>query len=193
MKEVDREFFLLEPLDAVGKILGKVLLYQNAGGRIVEAEAYLGEEDPGSFAYKGRKGVKRDALYREPGSLFLYKVHGHVLLNIIFLEKGRPGAILIRALQPLYGTEAMKRRRGRERLEELCSGPGKLTQALGMDLSLDGSIINQGPVRLLEGSLRPGEKVGFSSRIGIKEGRELPYRVFIKNSRFLSRRGDSNP
>ncbi len=193
MKEVEREFFLLHPLEALEKILGKILFYQGAGGRIVEAEAYLGEEDPGSFAYKGRRGIKRDALYRPPGSLFLYKVHGHVLLNIIFLEEGRPGAILIRALEPTMGLEEMRRRRKKLDLRELCSGPGKLTQALGMDLSLDGSLINLGPVKLLEGKLRENEEIGFSGRIGIREGKQLPYRAFIKNSDFLSRRGDSNP
>ncbi len=193
MKEVKREFFLLDPLQALRKILGKLLFYKGAGGRIVEAEAYLGEDDPGSFAYRGRRGAKRDALYRPPGSLFLYKVHGHVLLNIIFLEEDRPGAILIRALEPIMGIDEMKRRRKKRDLRELCSGPGKLTQALGMDLSLDGTVVNLGPVKLLEGGLRQGEEIGFSGRIGIREGKQLPYRAFIKNSDFLSRRGDLNP
>ncbi len=193
MREVEEKFFLLPPLKALPEILGKILIYRGAGGRIVEAEAYLGEDDPGSFAYKGRKGKKKEALYRPGGSLFLYRIHGHLLLNIIFLREGKPGAILIRALEPTHGIEAMKMRRGTKDLRKLCSGPGKLTQALGMDISLDGSLLNKGPVELLEGSLRPGEEIGFSGRIGINQGKELPYRAYIKNSPYVSRRGDSNP
>ncbi len=193
MKEVSNRFFLLDPLEALPLILGKILLVNNTGGRIVEAEAYLGETDPGSFAYKGRKGVKRDALYRPPGTAFVYKTHGHSLLNIIFMEEEKPGAILIRALEPLYGIEEMKSRRGKSREKDLCSGPGKLTSALGITVEMDGTKINSGPIKLMEGNLRDGERIGFSGRIGIREGAELPYRAFIINSKFLSRRGDSNP
>lgn len=193
MKEVSKDFFLLDPLEALPQILGKLLIVNKVGGRIVEAEAYLGENDPGSFAYKGRRGIKRDALYREPGTAFIYKTHGHCLLNIIFLEKGKPGAILIRALEPVYGIEKMKSRRGKTSEKELCSGPGKLTRALGISIDMDGTLVNDGPIKLMDGSLNPEEKIGFSGRIGIREGANLPYRAFIINSKFLSRRGDSNP
>ncbi len=193
MKEVKEGFFLLNPLEALPEILGKILFYQGVGGRIVEAESYLGEEDPGSFAYRGRKGLKRDALYRPPGSLFLYRIHGHILLNIIFLPEGQPGALLIRALEPTRGLDAMKERRGIQDIRKLCAGPGRLTRALGLEISLDGSFLNRGPVKLLEGGLRPGEEVEYSGRIGIKRGRDLPYRAYIKNSPYISRRGDSNP
>lgn len=193
MKEVSKDFFLMDPIEALPHILGKFLIVNKVGGRIVEAEAYLGENDPGSFAYKGRKGVKRDALYRKPGTAFIYKTHGHNLLNIIFLEKGKPGAILIRALEPIYGIEKMKSRRGKTSDRELCSGPGKLTQALGISIEMDGTLINAGPIKLMEGNLEPGERIGYSGRIGIREGANLPYRAFIINSKFLSRRGDSNP
>ena len=193
MKPVKKDFFLLPPLRALPDILGKILMVDDAGGRIVEAEAYLGEDDPGSFAYKGRKGLKRDALYRPAGSVFVYKTHGHCLLNIIFQKEDTPGAILIRAIEPLFGIEKMKIRRRKNKLKELCSGPGKLTQALGITMEMDGTEINSGPIKLFEGKINDDEKIGYSGRIGIKQGANLLYRAFIINSEFLSRRGDSNP
>ncbi len=194
MKIVERDFYLLHPLEALDRILGKVLIVQSGstkvGGRIVEAEAYLGEEDPGSFAYKGRKGKRKEALYREPGYTFVYMNYGmYYLLNLIFQPKEKPGAILIRALEPLFGIELMKKRRKKERLTELCSGPGKLCAALGIDTSFDNLpvFVPEGKILLLEGDLKKGEKIIHSGRIGIKEGSDLPYRAFIKNSPFLSR------
>lgn len=194
MKIVERDFYLLHPLDALDKILGKILIVQKGdtkvGGRIVEAEAYLGEEDPGSFAYKGRKGKRKEALYREPGYTFVYMNYGmYYLLNLIFQPKEKPGAILIRALEPLFGIELMKKRRKKKGLTELCSGPGKLCSALAIDASFDNLpvFIPEGKILLLEGKLKEGEEISYSGRIGIKEGSELPYRAFIKNNPFLSR------
>ncbi len=193
METVEDFFFLKNPLEALPLMLGKFLMVNGTGGRIVEAEAYLGKDDPGSFAFKGRKGKKKEALYRNQGSCFIYKIHTHSLLNIIFCKEGKPGAILIRALEPISGIEEMRVRRGRKKKIELCSGPGKLTQALGITQKMDGQIINKGEIKLFKGALKEKEEISFSKRIGIKKGINLPYRAFIKNSKFLSRRGDLNP
>ncbi len=194
MKPLPKEFYLADPLEALPHFLGKLLLVRDGegwtGGRIVEVEAYLGEADPGSFAYKGRKGKRKEALYRPEGTTFVYMNYGmYFLLNIIMRPAGQPGAILIRAIEPIYGIEKMKKRRRREKLRELCSGPGKLCAALGIDMSFDNLpvYLPEGKILLAEGQLKEDEKIAFSGRIGIKEGAELPYRAFIKGSPFLSR------
>jgi DNA-3-methyladenine glycosylase len=111
------------------------------GGRIVEAEAYLGEHDPAAHAARGRT-ASTDVMYREGGHAYVYKIYGmHYCLNAVAERPGTPGCVLIRALEPLFGIEEMliRRRLDPEKIKQACSGPGKLCQALAIDTRLNGA------------------------------------------------------
>jgi DNA-3-methyladenine glycosylase len=156
-------------------------------GVIVEAEAYRGEDDPASFASRGR--TKKSALlYGEPGIAFVYVCYGvHFLLNVVTEEKDFPAAILIRAVEPLSGIPLMKKRRGTQDMLNLCTGPAKLCQAFGIDLSLNGlSVYSQRSPLLLKKGDKTGIELAWSPRIGIQEGKERLWRASIKGSPYVS-------
>jgi len=118
-------------------------------------------------------------MFAAPGTLYVYLSYGvHVCANVVTGSPGYPAAVLIRALEPVEGQEAMARRRGRD--GDLCSGPGRLCQALGVRLEHDGTPLDEGPVWLEDGPALPAEKVGTSPRIGITRGTELPLRFFAR-------------
>jgi len=135
-------FYSRPTLEVLSDLIGMVLVHRSeqgtTSGVIVEAEAYRGENDPASFAFRGRT-KKSEMLYGEPGKAFVYVCYGiHFLLNIVTEEKGFPAAVLIRAAEPLSGILLMKDRRRTQNLQNLCSGPAKLCQAFAIDLSLNG-------------------------------------------------------
>lgn len=156
-------------------------------GIIVEAEAYCGEDDPASFASKGRT-KKSESLYRSPGNAFIYLTYGmYYLLNIITEKEDFPAAVLIRAVEPVEGIPLMKKRRKTEELLNLCSGPGKLCQALGIDLSLNGvPVYSPDSPLIIDKGEKKGVKLVWKPRIGIREGKERLWRVYIKESPFIS-------
>jgi DNA-3-methyladenine glycosylase len=152
----------------------------------VEVEAYRGTEDPASHAYRGmtRRNV---VMFGEPGHAYVYFTMGmHWCLNVTTEEPGTAGAVLVRALEPLEGIETMKRRRGKQSLEGLTNGPAKLTQALGIDGSMNGENLVKSQRLFLEAGRRL-EEVGASSRVGISSGTERKWRFFLKGNRFVSR------
>lgn len=167
-------------------LVGCVLAHEGASGRIVETEAYH-QEEPACHAYAGltaRTGV----LFGAPGLTYVYRSYGvHALLNAVCEPEGVGTAVLIRALEPLERIDLMRERRGFERVEDLCSGPGKLTQALGIGLELNGTELGEA-LRILpptEGSSpRP---VVSDVRIGITRAMELPWRFCDASSRCVSR------
>jgi DNA-3-methyladenine glycosylase len=154
-------------------------------GTIVETEAYTGAEDPGSHAFRGPT-PRNSVMFGPPGHAYVYRSYGiHACLNVVTDPEGVPGAVLIRALEPLRGIEIMTRNRGGKAGVELCNGPGKLCQALGIGLNLNGADLSNGPLCLEAGTVP--ERIERSSRIGLTQGADLPYRFYVAGSRYVSR------
>ena len=168
-------------------LVGCLLSHGPCSGVIVETEAYHFTE-PACHAYVGVT-PRTQILHGGPGRAYVYRSYGiHALLNAVCEPVGVGAAVLIRAVEPLAGIHLMAERRGLDRLDELCSGPGKLTQAMGIGLDLNGTDLATGPVRI--GPRPPGwERVGVAvgTRIGITRAVELPWRFCARRSRHVSR------
>jgi DNA-3-methyladenine glycosylase len=182
-----REFYDRSVHEVARELIGCVVRHGETAGRIVETESYHMEE-PACHAFAGVTERTR-TLYGEPGLAYVYFSYGvHSLLNAVAEGAGVGAAVLIRALEPVDGVELMRQRRGLQRVEELCSGPGKLTQALGIGLSLNGTSLVDGPIELLTrepGAREPRVVVG--ERIGITKAMELPWRFCDADSLHVSR------
>jgi DNA-3-methyladenine glycosylase len=180
-KPLNLDFFAADTLEVAKALLGVTLIYRDCAGIIVETEAY--KDDPAShFVTRPNKGAMLGENY---GHIYIYKIYGmHHCLNFT-TDKDHAGAVLIRALQPLRGIEEMRRRRGVSDLTSLANGPAKLFVALGLDPALHGRPATE------VFTLLPPESpvdVGTSQRIGISLATHLPWRFFVRGSRFLSRR-----
>jgi DNA-3-methyladenine glycosylase len=207
-------FFLRDPREVAVELLNKVLVHDDASitgtprapgitgtprapgagrlaGRIVEVEAYLGTADPGSHAYRGPS--RRNAtMFGPPGHLYVYFTYGmHWCSNVVCCPEDTAGAVLLRGLAPLEGLETMRARRPLARKDrDLCSGPARLTQALGLDGRFDGVDLRSGPVRLVDDGTPPPAEPGNSRRIGLSAGRgdEHPWRWYVAGDPNVSRR-----
>lgn len=135
-------------------------------GWIVETEAYLGEIDAAAHSYGFKKTPRLASMYKEAGTIYIYSMHTHQMLNLVVQEAGIPQAILIRAIEPYTGIELMEERRGKYGIT-LTDGPGKLTKALAIDKSDDGASINEPPLYLSKTHRRIPKEIGVSARIGI--------------------------
>ena len=143
----DQAFFARSVHEVARDLVGCVLRHGATAGRIVETESYH-ESEPACHAHIGLT-ARTHTLFREPGVAYVYRSYGiHALLNAVCEEEGTGAAVLIRALEPLEGLDEMRARRGLQRPEDLCSGPGKLTQALGIGLELNGSLLTGGPISI---------------------------------------------
>jgi DNA-3-methyladenine glycosylase len=174
--------------DLLGKVLVSVVDGVETGGRIVETEAYLGADDPGSHA--STRGItKRNAvMYAAPGSVYVYFTYGnHHMLNLVAEAKGIAGGVLIRAIEPVVGVETMAARRLGRPILEMANGPGKLAAALGLDLSDNGTLLGHGRVVVYDAESIPDDAVATSGRIGLSAGHELPLRFYVTGSPFVSR------
>jgi DNA-3-methyladenine glycosylase len=170
---------------AAQALIGRIVRVGEASGLIVETEAYH-ETEPACHAWAGLTPRTR-TLFGPPGRAYVYLSYGvHTMLNAVCEREGVGAAVLIRALEPLEGIELMRERRGRERLEELCSGPGKLTQALGIALTDDGGDLRTG--RITISARRRTLPIAASLRIGITRAVELPWRFSVPGNRYVSRR-----
>ncbi len=173
-------------LTVLEHVLGKVLVHERRGRRvsgvILEAEAYIGEDDPACHAAPGP--TPRNApLYGPPGRAYVYLNYGlHHLVNAVTEPDGYPAAILIRALAPLEGADLMRRRRGRVPDARLCNGPGNLTQALGIDLRHNRGDLTAGPVRLEDHGF-VADAVSYTPRIGIRVGTNRLWRAVAEGYR----------
>lgn len=172
--------------DLLGKLLIRRLHGKTLGGILVETEAYYGTQDPASRAYHGRKNYN-DVMWGEVGRAFVYNVHNSWLFNVVAHETGEIGAILIRAMEPMMGIDAMKVNRPVEDIRELTSGPGKLTKALRIDKGLNGADLTDkgGEVHIVDNEKE--FNFGSSRRIGVTRDLEDELRFFIKGNRFVSR------
>ena len=168
-------------------LVGCTLAVDGAAGMIVETEAY-DATDPACHAYIGRT-ERNQVLFGPPGRAYVYLSYGiHSLLNAVAEPEGSAAAVLIRALEPTEGIDLMRERRGRDELEELCSGPGKLTQALGVGLELNGAELTESPFEVMpRDSAWNGHEVLTATRIGITKAAELPWRYCAAGSRFVSK------
>ena len=183
-----RDDFFARSVHAVARdLLGCTLIHGECGGVIVETESYEGD-DPACHAYIGRT-ARNEVLFGPPGRAYVYLSYGiHSLLNAVAEPDGEAAAVLVRALRPTVGVDQMRRRRGRGREDELCSGPGRLTEALGVGLDDNGASLSQPPFAVLP---REGEwetiEVAVGPRIGISKATERPWRFCAAGSRFVSR------
>jgi DNA-3-methyladenine glycosylase len=183
--------FFERPADVVAReLLGSLVVSTVAGrrtsGRIVETEAYLGRDDPASHGYRDRRHAQNESLYGPPGSWYVYLSYGmHWCANLVCGPPGHASAVLLRALEPVEGLATMRRRRAGVVDRQLCSGPGRLCQALGISRSLDGLPMRRSAVtvRSAEGPL----EIVASSRIGITKATDWPLRFVVRGSLWTSR------
>lgn len=188
-----RVFFEREPAIVARDLIGRTLIArvdgEISGGTIVETEAYLGSRDPGSHAATRGITPRNRVMYGQPGTVYVYLSYGcHHLLNLVCCEEGIAGAVLIRAIEPREGITQMRHRRGRGMgLEQLCNGPGKLSAALGIDLTDNDTVLSEGRVSVYDGVRVPEGAIGVSGRVGLSAGHELELRYFLQGSKFVSR------
>ncbi|MEN6643803.1 MAG: DNA-3-methyladenine glycosylase [Armatimonadia bacterium] len=187
-----RSFYLQPTVDAARALLGHLLVHESpegaTGGIIVETEAYLSRGDPGCHASIGRTR-RNEPMFGPPGRAYVYGIHQCVCLNLVTAPEGVPEAILIRALEPTNGIELMQQRRGLTRLQDLCSGPGKLTQALGVTLALNRADVTKPPL-YVGAKVVASSHVVATTRIGLRpeKGADLPLRYYFAENPYVSRR-----
>ncbi len=182
----------LHPSDLLGNshevarmLIGAVLLVDGVGGRIVETEAY-DREDPASHSYSGPT-PRNEAMFGPPGRAYVYRSYGiHWCLNFVCREDGHGAGVLIRAIEPTQGLEKMRERRGLDEMRLLCSGPGRVGQALGITRELNGCRLDRAPFKVLAAEGEPEVVTG--PRIGITKAVDVHWRYGLAGSKFLSRR-----
>jgi DNA-3-methyladenine glycosylase len=179
-----RDFFARSVHEVAPELIGATLLVDGVGGVIVEVEAY-DQEDPASHGFRGPT-PRNAAMFGPPGYAYVYRSYGiHWCLNLVCDVEGRAEAALVRALEPTSGLGVMRARRGVDGLRSLCSGPGKLCQALAITREHDGLPLDRAPFALHPRTQVPDIATG--PRIGITRAAELPWRYGLAGSRFLSR------
>jgi len=185
---LEEEFYSRDATQVARDCLGKILVHGPTAGRIVETEAYLGTNDQAAHAWRGIT-ERTKVLFGPPGHAYVYFIYGmHECLNFISEPEGQAGCVLIRALEPLAGIKTMFRRRPKaRRVEDLASGPGKLTQALAITRKLNGSSLIDGPITVRRPLDEPPIEIEVSPRIGITHCADWPLRFVIAGSRFASR------
>ena len=180
---IDRRFFARSVRDVAPELVGATLLFADAGGLIVEVEAY-DHEDPAAHGYRG-KTPRNASMFGPPGHAYVYRSYGiHWCLNFV-CAGGMVSAALIRALEPTHGLGEMRVRRGVDEARLLCAGPGRLCQALGITREHDGLPLDEPPFAVLANEEEV--EVAVARRIGITRAAELEWRYAVRGSRFLSR------
>src|SRR5262245_11745436 len=179
-----KSFFARSVHKVAPDLIGATLLFDGVGGRIVEVEAYH-HTDPAAHSFRG--ATPRNAvMFGPPGYAYVYRSYGiHWCLNFVCEREGSASAVLIRALEPLEGLALMRRRRGLASERLLCSGPGRLCQALGVSVAHNGLALDRAPFAVIGRDRKPEIAVGV--RIGITKAAELPWRYGLVGSRFLSK------
>ena len=191
-ERLPRPFYARHALEVAADLLNKVLVAPDGrAGRIVEVEAYRGADDPGSHGFRGM--TKRNAtMFGPPGHLYVYFTYGmHWCANVVAETDGVAAAVLLRALTPLEGLDAMYEARGpaARRDRDLCSGPAKLTQALGIDGDLDGAdlVTADRGVTIVDDAEPPPPSPAATTRIGLTNGADLPWRFYVAGTPDISR------
>ena len=170
--------------DVAPDLIGCTLLVDGVGGPIVEVEAY-DQEDPASHGFRGQTARNR-SMFGPPGHAYVYRSYGvHWCLNLVCDEESAAAAVLLRAVEPREGLDEMRARRGLDDPRRLCSGPGRLCQALGVTVEQDGLALDHPPFQLLEREEEP--EIVSGPRIGITRAADLPWRYGLVGSPYLSR------
>jgi DNA-3-methyladenine glycosylase len=190
-RALPRSFYARDTLEVTRALLGMLLVHDTplgrTAGRIVEVEAYVGEEDAACHAAVGQT-ARTDPLYGPPGHAYVYFIYGmHWCFNAVTRPAGLPSAVLVRALEPVDGLELMRRRRTGRDGRELTNGPGKLARALGIGPAQNRADLTRGPLTIRAGEPVADRDVVWAPRIGIRVAAELPYRAYVRGSPFLSR------
>jgi DNA-3-methyladenine glycosylase len=187
LSDLGEAFFARSVHDVARELIGCELYFDGAGGVIVETESYE-RDDPACHAYVGLT-PRTSTLFGPPGRAYVYLSYGiHSLLNVVAEPEGSAAAVLIRALEPRRGIELMSRRRRRAAAGELCSGPGKLTEALGIDLRMNGAELCAPPFELRPRAREWAQvEIAAGPRIGISRATDRPWRFCAADSPFLSR------
>jgi DNA-3-methyladenine glycosylase len=186
-KRLSTDFFERSVHDVARDLIGCTVAHGDTAGVIVETESYHAD-DPACHAFGGPT-PRSSVLFGPPAHAYVYLSYGiHSLLNFVAEPDGEAAAVLIRALEPVQGIETMRARRGVERLEDLCSGPGKLTEALGIGLDLNGVPLGEGPIEVRPHDPgRDDPMIVTGPRIGITKAVEHPWRFCVAGSPFVSR------
>jgi len=167
------------------ELIGAMLLVDGVGGRIVETEAY-DREDPASHSFSGPT-PRNQVMFGPPGRAYVYLSYGiHWCLNFVCRESGHGAGVLIRAIEPLQGIDAMRERRGMDDVKLLCAGPGRVGQALGVTHAMNGTRLDRRPFRLL--AREAPVRIVQGPRVGITKAADVPWRFGLQGSAFLSRR-----
>jgi DNA-3-methyladenine glycosylase len=182
--KLTRSFFARDVHEVAHDLIGAALLIDGVGGTLVEVEAY-DQDDPASHGFGGRTS-RNASMFGPEGHAYVYRSYGvHWCLNLVTGGEGRASAVLLRALEPTHGIDAMRSRRGLEEVRLLCAGPGRLCQALGVTREHDGLRLDRPPFEL---HARPHEvEVVAGARVGITRAVDLPWRYALAGSRYVSR------
>jgi DNA-3-methyladenine glycosylase len=185
---VPEDFYARPATQVARDSIGLILIHGQTAGRIVETEAYLGTSDPAAHGYGGITERSR-VLYGPPGRAYIYFIYGmYECLNFVAETDGVAGGVLIRALEPLSGLRLMARRRPTVRsIEDLASGPGKLTIAMGITRKQNGLSLTAGPIQVRRTPSAPALEIAVGPRIGIRHAADWPLRFFLQGSRYVSR------
>ena len=174
------------------ELLGKKMVVEEGGlllaGTVVETEAYLGRDDPACHSASG-KSRRNAVMFGPSGHAYIYLIYGiHLCFNITTGPPDKPKAVLIRALEPTDGIEIMRNNRGQENIFNLCSGPGKLVQAMGITMDHNGCSVVEGPIRFFNCPVQRAVEVTASARVGISKAADWPLRFYIKGNKFISKK-----
>jgi len=194
LEKLPRSFYSRDAETVAKELLGQILITRlpqgEARGLIVETEAYLGREDKAAHSFGGKKTQRNEVLYGPAGHAYIYLIYGlYHLFNIVVGEPGDPQAVLIRALEPLAGFEIMAKRRKTEQKKLLTSGPGRLSEAMGITRQLNGENLLGEPLFIAKGTDEPREIIA-KPRIGIDYAQEWvdkPLRFYLANNFFISK------
>lgn len=197
-KKINKNFYKRELLLVAEELLGKILVKKEGNkllaGRIVEVEAYDGDTDRAAHSFGGMT-KRNEVMFNEGGLLYVYMSYGvHYCCNVVTGIKGKGTAVLIRAVEPVEGIKKMiENRFGRtlnneREIYNLTNGPGKVCKAFDINIHDSGTELTGGKIYILDGMLKDNELIGISKRIGITKSRELPWRYFIKDNPYLSRK-----
>jgi DNA-3-methyladenine glycosylase len=186
-----RSFFAADSRELAPELLNKLLIHGERTGRIVEVEAYAGAADPASHAFRGRT-ARNATMFGPPGHLYVYFTYGmHFCANVVCGPEGEASAVLLRGLTPVAGLGEMRAARGPAARtdRDLCNGPGKLCQALGLDRAFDGADLVTGDrgVELVDDGTPPPDEPGVSGRVGLSVAADVPWRFFVPGAVGISR------
>jgi len=185
-----RSFYARDPVTVASELLGRLMVSrigdEVTAVRLVEVEAYWGEHDPGSHAHRGRT-PRNAVMFGPPGHLYVYFTYGmHWCVNVVTGTDGEASAVLVRAGEPLVGQEAMAQRRAGVVRRDWCRGPARLAQALGLDGTINGTSLLDGPASLLHGRPVSPKDVVRTPRVGLSAGIETPWRFAVRDCPYVS-------